>query len=148
MTRIYRVLYAKEGRAMEIVVSQEQGRVPVTIFHIKGEIISDVELSAKAEEAFRAGTRDLLLDLREVPYMSSQGLRALHFIYTLLRTDAPGESDQAVKSGIAAGTFASPHLKLFGPSAKTLEILKITGYDMFLEIHQDLKRAIASFGQS
>jgi hypothetical protein len=130
---------------MEIVVSQEQGRVPVTVFHIKGEITSDEELNAKAEEAFRAGTRDLLLDLREVPYMSSQGLRGLHFIYTLLRTDAPAESDQAVKSGIAAGTFTSPHLKLLGPSAKTLDVLKMTGYDMFLEIHHNLEQAIASF---
>ena len=133
---------------MEIVISQVQGRVPVTVFHVKGEIISDTELNAKAKDAVTNGTRDLLLDLREVPYMSSQGLRALHFIYTLLRTDAPAESDQAVKSGIAAGTFVSPHLKLLAPSAKTHEVLKMTGYDMFLEIHQDLDRAIASFGQS
>jgi anti-anti-sigma regulatory factor len=131
---------------MEIVVSHEQGRVPVTVFHIKGEIISDKELNAKAEEVFKAGTRDLLLDLREVPYMSSQGLRGLHYIYTLLRTDAPNESDQAVKTGIAAGTFVSPHLKLLGPSEKTFEVLKMTGYDMFLEIHHNLNQAIASFG--
>jgi hypothetical protein len=132
---------------MEIVVSQHQGRVPVTVFHIKGELISDAELNAKAEDAYRTGTRDLLLDLREVPYMSSQGLRALHFIYTLLRTDAPDESDQAVKTGIAAGTFKSPHLKLLGPTDKTLEVLKMTGYDMFLEIHAKDKfnQAIASF---
>ena len=132
---------------MDIIVSQEQGQVPVTVFHIKGEIISDAQLNAKVEDAFRAGTRDLLLDLREVPYMSSQGLRALHYIYTLLRTDAPAENDEAVKAGIAAGTFASPHLKLLGPSAKTLEVLKMTGYDMFLEIHNDLNEAVASFGQ-
>jgi hypothetical protein len=137
----------KQEPTMEIVVSQEQGRVPVTVFQIKGAIISDAELRAKAEQAYRAGARDLLLDLREVPYMSSQGLRALHFIYTLLRTDAPGESDQAVKTGIAAGTFRSPHLKLLGPTDKTLEVLKITGYDMFLEIYAKDKfdQAIASF---
>jgi anti-anti-sigma regulatory factor len=138
---------AKQEHAMEIVVSQEQGRVPVTVFHIKGAIISDAELTAKAEDAFRNGTRDLLLDLREVPYMSSQGLRGLHFIYTLLRTDAADESDQAVKTGIAAGTFKSPHLKLLGPTDKTFEVLKITGYDMFLEIFPKDKfnQAITSF---
>jgi hypothetical protein len=136
-----------QERAMEIEVSQQQGRVPVTVFRIKGAIISDAELSAKAKEAVGDGTRDLLLDLSEVPYMSSQGLRALHSIYTLLRTDAPGESDQAVKTGIAAGTFKSPHLKLLGPTDKTLEVLKITGYDMFLEIFPKDKfsQAIASF---
>ena len=136
-----------QEHAMEIEVSQQQGRVPVTVFRIKGAIISDAELSAKAKEAVGDGTRDLLLDLSEVPYMSSQGLRALHWIYTLLRTDAPGESDQAVKTGIAAGTFKSPHLKLLGPTDKTLEVLKITGYDMFLEIFPKDKfnQAIASF---
>ena len=130
---------------MEIVVSHEQGRVPVTVFHVKGTVTSEDELQACARSEFEAGTRNLLLDLTDVPYMASAGLRALHHIYTLLRSDAPGESDEAVRRGIAAGTFMSPHLKLLKPSKHVLEVLKSTGYDMFLEIHQDLKRAVASF---
>jgi hypothetical protein len=130
---------------MDIVVSHEQGRVPVTVFHIKGSVTGDEQLQNLAQEHYATGTRNILLDLTEVPYMSSQGLRVLHYIYTLLRSDTPQESDEAVSSGIAAGTFASPHLKLLQPSKHVLEVLKATGYDMFLEIHQDYKVAIASF---
>ena len=130
---------------MEIVVSQEHGRVPVTVFHLKGDLNWEEPLQSWAKEAYTEGTRNLLLDLTEVPYISSAGLRALHYIFMLLRTDAPGESDEAMKQGIAAGTFRSPHLKLLKPSKNAMKSLNIAGYDMFLEIHQHLKDAIASF---
>ena len=63
----------------------------------------------------------------------------------LLRTDAPEESDQAAKSGILAGTYASPHLKLLNPSKNAEKVLRLAGYDTFLEIHRDLKKALDSF---
>ena len=131
---------------MELVVSHEHGQVPITVFHITGAIISDDQLVKQAQQAVTDGMRDLLLDLTDVPYMSSQGLRGLHTIYTLLRTDAPNESDEAVQRGIRAGTFTSPHLKLLNPSPKVLEVLHMTGYDMFLDIYQDRSAAIAAFG--
>jgi anti-anti-sigma regulatory factor len=130
---------------MEISVSQHQGRVAVTVFHITGAVISEEELERHAQEAYDTGARNIVLDLSEVPYMASAGLRALHMIYMLLRTEAPEESDEAAHKGIAAGTFASPHLKLVRPTPHVVEVLKATGYDMFLEIHKDLDQAIASF---
>ena len=130
---------------MEISVSQEQARVPVTIFHITGPITTNEELEQYAEDAFNDGMKNLLLDLSDVPYMATSGLRALHNIYTLLRTESANESDEAVRVGIASGTFVSPHLKLLKPSPHVLEALKVAGYDMFLEIHRDRKRALASF---
>jgi hypothetical protein len=130
---------------MEIVVKQEQGRVPITVFHLVGDLTSNEALQARAEQAFREGMRNLLIDLSEVPLVNSTGLRALHEIFIMLRGDAPGESDQAVKMGINAGTFTSPHLKLYRPSKHVLEVLKVTGYDMFLEIYQDYHEAVTSF---
>ena len=130
---------------MDISVSQQQGRVPVTVFHIKGPITTNEELEKYAQDAFDNGMKNLLLDLTDVPYMATSGLRALHNIYTLLRTESASESDEAVRVGIASGTFVSPHLKLLKPAPHVLEALKVAGYDMFLEIHRDLKRAIASF---
>lgn len=130
---------------MEMTVSQAQGRVPVTIFHIKGAVTDNQELEARAREAYDGGARSIVLDLADVPYMATAGLRALHAIFTLLRADTPEESDEATKAGIAAGTFVSPHLKLAKPSAHVLEVLKAAGYDMFLEIHRDVNQAVASF---
>jgi len=128
---------------MEISVSQEQGKVPIAVLKVKGNVTSENELQEKAMEVHDSGTHHILLDLSEVPYMSSAGLRALHYIFSLLRTH--GETDQATKAGITAGTYLSPNLKLYKPNKHVTEVLKTAGYDMFLEIHQDYKKAIQSF---
>ncbi len=130
---------------MEITVSNDQGRVPVTVFHLKGDLTSEQELLSQARQAYQVDTRFILLDLAGVPYMSSASLSALHQIFNMLRRDTPVQSDRFVTKGIVAGTFTSPHLKLLNPSAHVLEVLKTAGYDMFLEIHHDYKKAIASF---
>jgi hypothetical protein len=50
-----------------------------------------------------------------------------------------------MSKGLRDGTFKSPHLKLANPSQQVLKVLTTAGIDMFLEIHSDLKQAIASF---
>lgn len=130
---------------MEITVTQEQGRVPVTVFRLVGELSSDEPLSTRVREAHQEGTRNILIDLSKVPYISSAGLRALHAIFTLLRAESPEESHEAMSKGISAGTFTSPHLKLLNPTKNAMEVLKTAGYDMFLEIHHDYAKALASF---
>lgn len=130
---------------MEIAISQDQGRVPVTVFRLTGPVTDNADLEQRARAAAAAGMQNLLIDLTGVPYMATAGLRALHAIYTLLRADTPEESDGALKSGIMAGTYYSPHLKLLKPSGHVLEALRTAGYDMFLQIHSDYDEALASF---
>lgn len=130
---------------MEIRISHEQGQVPVTVFHIKGDIRDGDQLEAQAKEAFENGTRYLLLDLREVPFISSWGLRALHSIYMLLRNAGSEESREVVSAGLRDGTYKSRYLKLLQPTKVAMKVLNLAGYDMFLEIHRDLKKAVASF---
>jgi anti-anti-sigma factor len=131
---------------MEITVSQEQGRVPVTVIHLKGNVDSSSyeEFQTRADQVVADGAKDLLLDLREVPYMSSAGLRVLNQLYNALGKG--GANADSVSKGVSAGTYKSPHLKLLSPSARVLETLKMSGYDMFLDIHTHLKDAVASFG--
>jgi anti-sigma B factor antagonist len=117
------------------------------VFHISGEIAAATykELEQQADEAFEAGMRDLLLDLTDVSFLSSSGLRAIHHIFTLLRTDSAEDSDDTVRKGVRAGTYKSPHLKLLRPSPKVLKVLQTSGFDMFLDIHSDLQKAVDSF---
>lgn len=134
--------------ALQITVTQEQGRVPVTVLQIEGDVIdanSYEQLEAQARAAIEAGTRNMLLDLTKMKYISSAGLRAIHTIFILLRGDTPGESNEAMKKGLMDGSFKSPHLKLLNPSPAVTETLRAMGFDMFLEIHRNLKDAIASF---
>ena len=137
---------------MEIDVSQDEGRVPVTVFRLKGDLAGEEPLQSQAQEAYDAGTRYLLLDLSTVPYITSAGLRAIHFVFDLMRGDAPDEEgqivdhcDEVVRRGIATGDYTSGHLKLFKPSKNAKKALSLAGYDMFLEIHKNYGKAITSF---
>ena len=130
---------------MEINSSQQQGRVPVMVFHLTGNLTNEEPLRSEVQRAYEAGMRYLLLDLTGVPYISSSGLRAINHAYMLLRQSEPPGSSKTIGQGIAAGTYHSPHLKLLNPSKRSLEVLSIAGFDMFLEVHKNLAEAVASF---
>ena len=132
---------------MEIEVSNQPARVPVTAFHIVGDIDTTTyqQLQTQAEQAHAAGAGNIVLDLERVGYVSSAGIRAINHIYLLLRTQAPAESDEAVRQGISAGTFTSPHLKLAHANPRVNEALRTAGVDMFIQFHPDLAAALASY---
>ncbi|MGQ0601415.1 MAG: STAS domain-containing protein [Anaerolineales bacterium] len=117
----------------------------MTIFDIEGEINAGTfeQLQAHAQKAFDAGARNLLLDLTDVPFVSSAGIRALNTIFRLFQTD--GESNEDIARGLRDGTFKSRHLKLLSPNARVNEVLSMAGVDMFLETHRNLDEALASF---
>jgi len=131
---------------MQVTISQEQGRVPVTVFEVQGDIDvqSYEELQAQAEEAYQAGMRHLLLDLTKVKYVGSAGLRTFHHIFNMLR-DASPEDDKALKRGLMDGSYKSTHFKLLNPSRDVTNTLSMSGFDMFLEIHTNRKKALDSF---
>lgn len=133
---------------MKVETSTHMGRVPVTVFHLEGDLDmeSHEQLLQQAKEAFAAGSRHMLLDLRKVKFMSSSGMRAIYEIFTLLRGEVAGGGDDGVRAEIAAGTYHSPNLKLLKPPARVSNVLSAAGFDMFLEIHSDLRTALASFG--
>ncbi len=132
---------------MDLKVSTENGRVPVTVVHADGNIDSgsyEVFLSG-VENTINGGARHLLIDLSHVPFVSSAGLRALNILLNQLRTLAPDVSDEEMRKGINDGTYKSPHLKLLNPSKETMTTLDSSGFSMFIEIFHDLKSALASF---
>jgi anti-anti-sigma factor len=132
---------------MEITVTQEQGRVPVTVLHVQGDVNANTadQFLEEAQQAYDDGARDMLIDLSKVSLLSSAGLRALHTIFNMLRSDSPEESDEAVRKGLTDGTFKSPHLKLLSPDKNVTQVLSMAGFDMFLEIYDNRKKAVASF---
>lgn len=132
---------------MDITAMQQAGRVPVTVFHIKGDLDSSTYQQAQAqiEQAIHAGSRDIVLNLAEVGYLSSAGIRMLSNLFYLLRGSLPQESDPAMKRGIQDGTFKSPHLKLVSPTPRVTEVLKISGLDMVIEMYRNVPEAVASF---
>ena len=132
---------------MEIKVSTEQGRVPVTVLHVDGNIDSGSYESflSKSNDLIDSGTRHMLIDLEHVPLVSSAGLRAFNNVFSRLRELSPDMSDADMRNGINAGTYKSPHLKLANPSTATRLALETSGFSMFLEIVPDVKTGVATF---
>jgi anti-anti-sigma factor len=132
---------------MEIMVSVEKGARPISVIHVDGNIDSATndKFQSKAEELINSGARDILVDLTNVYFVSSAGIRAILAIFNKLRSLSPDVSDDEMRKGINAGTYKSPHLKLLNPSKETVSTLKMTGIDMYIEIYTDLKKAVSSF---
>ena len=126
---------------MKITVTQEQGLVPVSVFRIEGRINlgNADELTSMAEEAYKLGMRNLLIDLTEVDSLTSAGLRAILSIMKLLGTDSE-DSGSGTKP-----VSKSTHLKLLNPSPYVLTVLKTAGFDRYLETYNHLQEALASF---
>jgi len=129
---------------MDISVSQANGRIPVTIFHLNGDLVEEESLRGEATEAVNNGSQAILLDLTEVPYISSAGLRAIQFVFELLHNSSEMDKS-AMNRGIAAGTFNAPNLKLLNPSKNGAKALSVSGYDMFLQVFTNKDEAIGSF---
>ena len=134
---------------MEINVSTQNGRVPVTIMHIDGNLDSSSynKFQTRAEELIKSGARYILVDLAHSPYVSSAGFRVLSKIFKELNAIHPDSnlSEQEMKKGISDGSYKSPYLKLLNLSNETKTVFTTTGFDMYIEQYDDLKTAIASF---
>jgi anti-anti-sigma factor len=135
---------------MNISITQEQGKVPVTVLHIQGKLDGSnyKELIAKAQEVYQGGARDILIDLTEVEFMSSAGMVALHSIAKLLKGQKLEEEDgwesmRAIDRD--RGTGIQKHLKLLNPQERIEKVLEVAGFSQLFEIHKDLGKAIASF---
>jgi anti-anti-sigma regulatory factor len=136
---------------MDISVNQAQGRVPVAILGIQGDLDASnyQDLIAKAKEIYSAGTRHILLDLSNTPFMSSSGMVALHSIALLLRGEQPPDPEHGWAAihgiGRGLGTGLQQHIKLLNPQPKVGRALEKAGLKEFFEIHTELATAIASF---
>jgi len=134
---------------MEIKVSTESGRVPITVLHVDGNIDSSTyeKFQSTAKNLIEEGARYILIDLSHAPFVSSAGLRALHTLFNELRSRNPDAnlSDEQIRKGISAGTYKSPHLKLLNLSPETKIAFETSGFDMYIDTFTNMKAAIASF---
>ncbi len=130
---------------MDINISRKQARVPVTVFHITGDIDASTseQLESQAQQAIQTGTHFLLFDLSQVTFISCYGVRSISQIFNWLRDRS--EDDHALSHGLRDGKFKAHHLKLANPTPHVRDVLTTTGIDMFIEIHSDLKKAVDSF---
>jgi anti-anti-sigma regulatory factor len=136
---------------MNISISQVQGRIPVTVIKVDGQLDgqSYQDLINRAREAYDAGWRDFLVDMTDLTYISSAGLVALHSLALMLK----GEELPDTESGWAAYRSMSKtssagrqvHIKLLNPRSEVRSVLDMVGFTSVFDIFTDLDEAVRSF---
>jgi anti-anti-sigma factor len=115
---------------MSIVqISQAQGHIPVTVFHLQDRINlgNTAEMEKAAQEAFESGVRDMVIDLTKTPSITSAGIRSLVVIFKMFSADG------------------AKHVKLAGVSAQIREIFEIAGITEHIEVFETVDEAVDSF---
>ncbi|MEW6288125.1 MAG: STAS domain-containing protein [Chloroflexota bacterium] len=132
---------------MEIQVSVEQGKLqPVAVMKLRGEINAEnfVEVVNKARELFNNPARNLILDLSEVPAVSSTGLVAIHKI-ALIYSGIPHKVEEDENPDFTHSGNARKHVRLLNPQAEVKKALEDAKLNLFFKIYDDFEQALQSF---
>ena len=110
---------------MNITEREQKG---VTIFILDGRVDSEgaVDLDLALQAATAEGKHKMILDMSQVRYINSSGLRTLADILTQNKADG-GD------------------LKLVNLNPKVQRVLQIIGFDKFFAIYATVEDALATF---
>lgn len=136
---------------MSITINQAQGKVPVTILAIQGDLDASnfQDVITKAREVYQTGARYLLIDMSGMPFMSSSGLVALHSMAMLFQGKQPPDPEYGWEAFHSIDRVqdrgVQRFIKLLNPQPRVSRTLEVSGMNAFFEIHTDQETAIASF---
>ncbi len=136
---------------MEITVSTRQGAIPVTVVQPHGDVDASnyAQLVERVQSLIQEGAKDFIVDLSDVPFMSSAGLVALHSIANMLRGEKAADTQagwQALKSiDRSRDAGFQKHVKLLSPQQYVADTFDKAGFTQFFEVFNSLDKALASF---
>jgi anti-anti-sigma factor len=108
------------------VTERVEGEASVFILEGRVDTQGAVDLDLALQAAVSAGKHNMVLDMSEVKYISSAGLRTLADVLTKNK-DAGGD------------------LKLVALSPKVMRVFRIIGFDNFFSIYNTVEEAVAAF---
>lgn len=128
---------------MNITVSIEQRREPVAVMRLEGDIDASnfVQVVDKARAIYQNPAQNLVIDLSEVPNISTTGLVAIHKI-ALLYSGIPEEK---AHPDLTHSSQARKRVKLLSPQPAVDEALTTAGLKLFFKVFHDLESALNSF---
>jgi anti-anti-sigma factor len=118
---------------MKIIKEQVQGKVHVTVLHLRGwlDMQSEELLLATARDSYEEGSRYLLIDLAEVISLTSAGIRAMQKIYKIFTP-----MEERPKSG---------RVKLCNAPPQIYNVLGVTGFLLIIQNYETMQAAVDSF---
>jgi anti-anti-sigma regulatory factor len=128
---------------MNITVTIQQARELVAIMRLQGDINASnfVQIVDKAREIYQNPARNLIIDMSEVPSISSTGLAAVHKI-ALLYSGIP---EAMAHPDLTHSSNARKHVKLLSPQPAVDQALETAGLKLFFKVFNDLESALNSF---
>ncbi|NJC97958.1 MAG: hypothetical protein C3F07_15555 [Anaerolineales bacterium] len=131
---------------MGIEITIEQLNENVAVMRIKGAIDASnfIEVVDRARETYNNPARNLILDLSEVPSLSTTGQVAIHKI-ALIYSGVPQEVEANENPDFTHSSNARKHVKLLNPQPDVDKALEKAGLKLFFKVFTDLESAVGSF---
>ena len=138
---------------IHVTIDSVEGQVPVTVMRLDGELdASNYESLIVQTQAYYAdGTRNLLLDLEKLTFVSSSGLVALHNMALVMRGETLEDAEEgwrafhAISRDLGKATGPEAHFKLLKPQPLVFKVLDTAGFTKVLLVFEDEETAVASF---
>jgi anti-anti-sigma regulatory factor len=136
---------------MDISVTRARGNAAIAVLKLGGKLDGQnyQQLLNQVQELYNAGTRNFLLDLTDLTYISSAGLVALHSVALLVGDKSVPDPESGRSAYRAQGRSSEAnmqeHVKLLNPRAQVTSVLDMVGFKSVFEIFTDLDQAVNSF---
>jgi anti-anti-sigma regulatory factor len=130
---------------MEIDISIQQTSETVAVMKLTGDINASnfMEIVDKAGETYMNPSRYLIIDLSDVPSISSTGMVAIHKI-ALIYSGVPQDVQENENPDFTHSNEARKYVKLLSPQPQVDETLGKSGMKLFFKIFDDLDSALQS----
>jgi anti-anti-sigma regulatory factor len=130
---------------MEIDISIQQTSETVAVMKLTGDINASnfMEIVDKAGETYMNPSRYLIIDLSDVPSISSTGMVAIHKI-ALIYSGVPQDVQENENPDFTHSNEARKYVKLLSPQPQVDETLGKSGMKLFFKIFDDLDSALRS----
>lgn len=136
---------------MEMKSSAVSGSPSIVILDLDGELDASnyLDVIDRVRQLYAGGTRQLVIDLSDLTFLSSSGLVSLHSAALVMRGEEPPSPElgwsafHAIATDVEQGFEAC--CKLVNPRGRVLKTLEMTGFNTFLEIFDDTDAAVHSF---
>ena len=136
---------------MEMKSTPIPGSPSTAILNLNGELDASnyLDVIERVRRLYNDGTRQLVMDLSDLSFLSSSGLVSLHSAALIMRGEEPPSPDlgwsafHAIASDVEQGFETC--CKLVNPQGRVRKTLEMTGFNTFLEIFDDTESAVRSF---